>query len=65
MIAVTLFAGFALLMIIGVPIGVCLGLAGAFAIWLADQSIMAIDWSVFSNGKREESNQILPTNRSG
>lgn len=48
MIAVTLFAGFALLMIIGVPIGVCLGLAGAFAIWLADQSIMAMPTNVYA-----------------
>ncbi len=48
MIAVTLFAGFALLMIVGVPIGVCLGLAGAFAIWLADQSIMAMPTNVYA-----------------
>ncbi|GGJ21271.1 TRAP transporter large permease [Neoroseomonas lacus] len=48
MIPVTLFAGFALLMIIGVPIGVCLGLAGAFAIWLADQSIMAMPTNVYA-----------------
>jgi len=48
MIPVTLFAGFALLMVIGVPIGVCLGLAGAFAIWLADQSIMAMPTNVYA-----------------
>ena len=48
MIAATLFAGFALLMVIGVPIGVCLGLAGAFAIWLADQSIMAMPTNVYA-----------------
>lgn len=48
MIPVTLFVGFVLLMIIGVPIGVCLGLAGAFAIWLADQSIMAMPTNVYA-----------------
>jgi tripartite ATP-independent transporter DctM subunit len=48
MIAATLFAGFALLMVIGVPIGVCLGLAGAFAIWLADQTIMAMPTNVYA-----------------
>jgi C4-dicarboxylate transporter DctM subunit len=36
------------LMVIGVPVGVCLGLAGAFAIWLADQSIMAMPTNVYA-----------------
>jgi tripartite ATP-independent transporter DctM subunit len=35
-------------MVIGVPIGVCLGLAGAFAIWLADQTIMAMPTNVYA-----------------
>lgn len=48
MVAVTLFAAFAILMVIGVPVGVCLGLAGAFAIWLADQSIMAMPTNVYA-----------------
>jgi len=48
MIATTLFAAFFVLMVIGVPVGVCLGLAGAFAIWLADQSIMAMPTNVYA-----------------
>ncbi len=48
MVATTLFAAFAVLMILGVPVGVCLGLAGAFAIWLADQSIMAMPTNVYA-----------------
>ncbi|MBW6397705.1 TRAP transporter large permease [Roseomonas sp. HJA6] len=48
MIAATLFAAFVILMVIGVPVGVCLGLAGAFAIWLADQSIMAMPTNVYA-----------------
>jgi tripartite ATP-independent transporter DctM subunit len=48
MIAATLFLGFAVLLAAGVPVGVCLGLAGAFAIWLADQSIMAMPTNVYA-----------------
>lgn len=48
MVAITLFVAFAVLMAIGVPVGVCLGLAGAFAIWLADQSIMAMPTNVYA-----------------
>jgi tripartite ATP-independent transporter DctM subunit len=48
MIAATLFLGFGLLLAAGVPVGICLGLAGAFAIWLADQSIMAMPTNVYA-----------------
>jgi hypothetical protein len=48
MIVATLFLAFGLLLVLGVPVGVCLGLAGAFAIWLADQSIMAMPTNVYA-----------------
>jgi len=48
MIATILFLGFALLLAGGVPVAICLGLAGAFAIWLADQSIMAMPTNVYA-----------------
>lgn len=48
MIAATLFLGFGVLLAAGVPVGICLGLAGAFAIWLADQSIMAMPTNVYA-----------------
>lgn len=43
-----LFLSFAILLLGGVPIAVALGLAGALAIWLADQSIMAMPTNVYS-----------------
>ena len=46
MIATILFLAFAVLLAGGVPVAICLGLAGAFAIWLADQSIMAMPTNV-------------------
>ena len=48
MIATTLFLAFAILLAGGVPVAICLGLAGAFAIWLADQSIMAMPTNVYA-----------------
>ena len=48
MIATTLFLAFAVLLAVGVPVAICLGLAGAFAIWLADQSIMAMPTNVYA-----------------
>ena len=48
MIGATLFLGFGVLLVAGVPIGVALGLAGAFCIWLADQSIMAMPTNVYA-----------------
>lgn len=48
MTAAILFTGFAVLMFAGVPIGVALGLAGALAIWLADQSVMVLPTSVYA-----------------
>ena len=48
MIATTLFLAFAVLLAGGVPVAICLGLAGAFAIWLADQSIMAMPTNVYA-----------------
>jgi tripartite ATP-independent transporter DctM subunit len=48
MIAAVLFLAFLVMMVGGVPIGVCLGLAGALAIVLADQSILAMPTSVYA-----------------
>ena len=48
MIATILFLAFAVLLAGGVPVAICLGLAGAFAIWLADQSIMAMPTNVYA-----------------
>jgi TRAP-type mannitol/chloroaromatic compound transport system permease large subunit len=48
MIAAVLFLAFLVMMIGGVPIGVCLGLAGALAIVLADQSILAMPTNVYA-----------------
>jgi tripartite ATP-independent transporter DctM subunit len=48
MIASILFIAFLVLMVAGVPIGVCLGLAGALAIVLADQSILAMPTNVYA-----------------
>nr|WP_255575299.1 TRAP transporter large permease [Caldovatus aquaticus] len=43
-----MFAVFAVLLAGGVPIGVALGLAGALAIWLADQSLFAMPTNVYA-----------------
>ncbi|MDB5381806.1 MAG: C4-dicarboxylate transporter [Rhodospirillales bacterium] len=48
MIGVVLFLAFTILLFGGVPIAVALGLAGALAIQLADQSIMAMPTNVYS-----------------
>lgn len=48
MIAATLFIVFGVMLAAGVPVGVGLGLAGAFAIWLASQSIMAMPTNVYA-----------------
>lgn len=43
-----LFAAFVIMLLGGVPIAVALGLAGAFAIWLAGQSIIAVPTNVYA-----------------
>ncbi len=43
-----LFAAFVIMLLAGVPIGVALGLAGTLAIWLADQSIVAVPTNVYA-----------------
>src|SRR3954463_9847383 len=43
-----LFATFVAMLLGGVPIGVALGLAGTLAIWLADQSIVAVPTNVYT-----------------
>jgi tripartite ATP-independent transporter DctM subunit len=43
-----LFLAFAVMLLGGVPIGVALGLAGALAILLADQTLMAMSTNVYS-----------------
>jgi len=48
MVGTVLFAGFAALLLAGVPIGVALGLAGTLAILLADQSILAVPTNVYA-----------------
>ncbi len=48
MIGGILFIGFVVLLLAGVPIGVALGLAGTFAILLADQSILAVPTNVYA-----------------
>jgi tripartite ATP-independent transporter DctM subunit len=48
MVGVILFTSFLALLFGGVPIGVALGLAGALAILLADQSIMAMPTNVYA-----------------
>lgn len=48
MIGGILFISFVLLLLCGVPIGVALGLAGALAIQLADQSILAMPTNVYA-----------------
>ena len=48
MIGAVLFLAFLVMMVGGAPIGVCLGLAGALAILLADQSILAMPTNVYA-----------------
>jgi tripartite ATP-independent transporter DctM subunit len=48
MIAASLFIVFGVMLAAGVPVGVGLGLAGAFSIWLASQSIMAMPTNVYA-----------------
>ncbi|MDB5414345.1 MAG: C4-dicarboxylate transporter [Rubritepida sp.] len=48
MIGAVLFLLFLVLLLGGVPIGVALGLAGAFAITLADQTLMAMPTNVYA-----------------
>ncbi|MCU0944590.1 MAG: TRAP transporter large permease subunit, partial [Rubritepida sp.] len=48
MIGAVLFAAFAVMLLAGVPIAVALGLAGALAIVLADQTLMAMSTNVYS-----------------
>ena len=43
-----LFAGFAVMLLAGVPIAVALGLAGTLAIWLAGQPILAVPTNVYA-----------------
>jgi C4-dicarboxylate transporter DctM subunit len=47
-IAAALFLTFALLFVIGAPIAVALGLAGSFAIWLADLGVLAVPTSTYT-----------------
>jgi C4-dicarboxylate transporter DctM subunit len=48
MVGAILFLSFLVLLVGGVPIGVALGLAGALAILLADQSILAMPTNVYA-----------------
>jgi tripartite ATP-independent transporter DctM subunit len=48
MIGTILFLGFLILLFAGVPIAIALGLAGALAIVLADQSILAMPTNVYA-----------------
>ncbi|WP_270937342.1 TRAP transporter large permease [Falsiroseomonas oryzae] len=48
MVGAILFLAFLVLLVGGVPIGVALGLAGALAILLADQSILAMPTNVYA-----------------
>lgn len=48
MVAAILFIAFGLMLAGGVPVGIGLGLAGALAILLADQSIMAMPTNVYA-----------------
>jgi tripartite ATP-independent transporter DctM subunit len=48
MIASALFLTFAVLFVIGAPIAVALGLAGSFAIWLADLGVLAVPTSTYT-----------------
>src|SRR3546814_202361 len=44
----TLFGIFALLLFIGAPVGVALGLAGAGLIWIADLGVLSVPTSVYT-----------------
>lgn len=48
MTAFVLFAAFVAMLLAAVPVGVAIGLAGAIAIWLAGQSIMAVPTNVYA-----------------
>ena len=48
MIALALFLTFAVLFVVGAPIGVALGLAGSLAIWLADLGALSIPTSTYT-----------------
>ena len=48
MIPTALFLSFALLFVLGTPVGVALGLAGCLAIWLADLGIMSAPTSAYT-----------------
>src|SRR3712207_9285951 len=48
MIGAVLFSAFAAMLLGGVPIAVALGLAGALAIWLAGQPILAVPTNVYA-----------------
>ena len=48
MIALALFLTFAVLFVVGAPIGVALGLAGSLAIWLADLGSLSIPTSTYT-----------------
>lgn len=48
MTGAVLFLAFGIMLFAGVPIAVGLGLAGALAIWMADQSIMAMPTNVYA-----------------
>lgn len=48
MTALVLIAAFVAMLLAAVPVGVAIGLAGAIAIWLAGQSIMAVPTNVYA-----------------
>ncbi len=48
MITALLFGTFLVMLFAGVPIAVALGVAGTFAIWIADQSLFAVPTNVYA-----------------
>ncbi|EJW13320.1 TRAP-type C4-dicarboxylate transport system, large permease component [Rhodovulum sp. PH10] len=48
MITAALFLGFVLLFVLGTPVGVALGLAGCFGIWLADLGLLSVPTSAYT-----------------
>src|SRR5262245_36180962 len=48
MLATALFLTFAVLLVLGAPIAVALGLAGSLAIWLADLGVLAVPTSTYT-----------------
>ena len=48
MIPALLFAGFFVMLLIGTPIGVALGLAGSFAVYLADLGILSVPTNAYT-----------------